>query len=360
MGGARVTAFWRGRRVLVTGHTGFKGAWLCAWLRRMGAELCGVALPPEGARNLCVDAGIEAAILPHHIDIRHAAKLTRAVADFAPEVVFHLAAQSLVRKSYREPVETFETNVLGTINLLQAIRAAPSVRAAVIVTSDKCYENIEQPRAYRETDALGGTDPYSASKGCAEIATAAWRNSFLTGSGLAAVATARAGNVIGGGDWSEDRLVPDCILAWQAGRAAEIRHPRATRPWQHVLEPLHGYMLLAERLCTPGSAAARAWNFGPAHDDIWPVSRIADAMAARWGEPAQWVASEQPGVHEAGQLAVDSTLARTALGWRPVLTIRDALSWTVDWYRRYHDGAGAAALMDEQIAAFEQLREVPA
>jgi CDP-glucose 4,6-dehydratase len=351
-----VSEFWRGRRVLVTGHTGFKGAWLCAWLRRRGAELCGVALPPEGPRNLCVAAGIEAGMRAHHIDIRDAAGLTRAILDFAPRVVLHLAAQSLVRKSYREPVETFETNVLGTIHLLQAIRAAPSVQAAVIVTSDKCYENTGSPWAYRETDALGGADPYSASKGCAEIAAAAWRKSF----GMAEVATARAGNVIGGGDWSEDRLVPDCILAWQEGRAARIRHPRATRPWQHVLDPLHGYMRLAERLCAPDPAFARAWNFGPAHDDIWPVSRIADAMAARWGKPAHWVASEGPGVPEAAQLAVDAALARAMLGWKPRLTTENAVSWTVDWYQRHHHGADAAALMDEQIAAFENTIEARA
>jgi len=357
MDGCHVNTFWRGRRVLVTGHTGFKGSWLCAWLRRAGAEVCGVALPPEGPRNLCVAAGIEANMVSLHIDIRNAPLLTDAVSDFAPQIVFHLAAQSLVRKSFREPVETFETNVLGTINLLQAIRATPSARAVVIVTSDKCYENIKSPWAYRENDRLGGDDPYSASKACAEIAAASWRASFFKAGGAASIATARAGNVIGGGDWSEDRLVPDCILAWQAGRVAAIRHPHATRPWQHVLDPLNGYMILAKRLCMQDAAYARAWNFGPAHDDIWPVARVADAMASIWGEAAAWSRADAQGVHEAEQLAVDSTLSRTLLGWKPCLSTNEALSWTVDWYRRHQQGADAASLMNEQIAAFVQRAE---
>ena len=346
------SAFWRGRRVLVTGHTGFKGAWLCAWLEQLGAAVCGLALPPEGTPNLCALAGTEARIDAVHVDVRDAAALEAAVMRFSPEIVLHLAAQSLVRRSYRAPAATFATNVMGTVNLMEAVRKTPSVRAAVIVTSDKCYDNREQIWAYRESDALGGADPYSASKACAELVTAAWRRSFFGAEAAIGIASARAGNVIGGGDWAQDRLVPDCIAAMIQGRAVEIRNPAATRPWQHVLEPLHGYLMLAQALCAEPARFARAWNFGPAAEDIWPVAKVVDALCARWGDAARWTAVPAGQVHEAGLLAVDASLARAALGWAPVLPIGEALAWTVAWYRAHHEGRPAAALLAAQLAQY--------
>ena len=348
-------SFWRGKRVLVTGHTGFKGAWLGTWLERLGAEVFGLSLPPEGARSLCGLIGLEERIAFRHADIRDAEKLRVAVTGFAPEIVLHLAAQSLVRRSYKDPSGTFATNVMGTVNLLEAVRATPSVRAVLIVTSDKCYENREWLWPYREADPLGGADPYSASKAGTELAAQAWRQSFFGADQPVAVATARAGNVIGGGDWAEDRLIPDCIAALAAGRAIEIRNPKATRPWQHVLDPLAGYLNLAERLHEAGQAFARAWNFGPSTDDIRPVSAVADAVVARWGAGARWIATGGQGPHEAGLLAVDASLARARLGWAPRLPLDAALDWTVDWYRREAAGASAAALVAGQIAAYEAL-----
>jgi len=265
--------------------------------------------------------------------------------------VLHLAAQALVRRSYREPVATFETNVMGTVNLLEAVRATPSVRAVVVVTSDKCYENREREQAYVEGDPLGGADPYSASKACAELVTGTWRQSFLSG---IAVASARAGNVIGGGDWAADRLIPDCVAALIAGRPIEIRNPRATRPWQHVLDPVAGYLVLAERLFASGGDYARAWNFGPANHDVRPVSAIVDAVIAGWGG-GEWIGLDGPQPHEAGLLAVDASLAREKLGWAPRLRIDDALAWTIDWYRRQHLGESAEMLVRRQIEQYETL-----
>ena len=347
--------FWRGKRVFVTGHTGFKGAWLCAWLDRLGAKVLGLALPPEDEPNLFALLGLEQR-LDHRLgDIRDAPALDGAMSLFRPEIVLHLAAQSLVRRSYREPVETFETNVMGTINLLEAVRRTPSVRAAIVVTSDKCYENLGHHRPYRETDALGGEDPYSASKACAELVTGAWRHSFLS-TGIA-LASARAGNVIGGGDWAVDRLVPDCIQALGAGRAIELRNPAATRPWQHVLAPLSGYLLLAERLYAEGAAYARAWNFGPPPADAIPVAKVVERVIAAWGAPGSWVATAEPGPPEARHLAVDAGLARAELGWSPRLDLATGLAWTVEWYRRQRAGEAAEALVAEQIARFEALPE---
>lgn len=347
--------FWAGRRVLLTGHTGFKGGWLALWLERLGAQVTGLALPPDTAPNLFGLAGLGARLDSRTVDIRDAAALRAAVLGAEPSVVLHLAAQALVRPSYEDPVGTYATNVMGTAHLLDAVRAAPSVRAVVVVTSDKCYENREWVWPYREDEPMGGHDPYSNSKGCAELVTSAFRRSFFAG-GPTAVASARAGNVIGGGDWSRDRLVPDLVGAFAAGRAAEIRNPHAIRPWQHVLEPLSGYLLLAERLAGEGGARfAEAWNFGPADEDCRPVSHLADRLAAFWGEGAGWrlVGGEHP--HEASYLKVDSSKARARLGWSRRMTLGQALDWTVAWSRALRDGGDAAALCHDQIAQYEAL-----
>ena len=355
-------AFWAGKQVFLTGHTGFKGAWLAVWLRRMGAHVTGFALAPE-VPSLCADAGIEASIASVRGDIREPGAVARAMQNANPGIVLHMAAQALVRRSYQDPIGTFETNVIGTARVLEAARHAPGVRAVVSVTTDKCYENREWPWAYRETDALGGHDPYSASKACAELVTASWRRSFLSGErpgkpGLA-LATARAGNVIGGGDWSMDRLVPDCIRAFAAGRAVSIRNPHATRPWQHVLEPLCGYLLLAERLHDDGQGFAEAWNFGPAMDDVQPVTHVVDGLARAWGDGAGWAIEDGDHPHEAGFLAVDPALARTRLDWRPRLGLAGALDWTGRWYRAHAAGQDAAALIDTDIERYATGRMTP-
>ena len=351
-------AFWRGKRVLLTGHTGFKGAWLALWLRRLGAEVTGFALQPD-VPSLAEAAGIEHLITSVRGDIRDLAGLERAMQAANPQVVLHLAAQSLVRLSYQQPVETFATNVMGTAHVLEAARQAPQVQALVSVTSDKCYENREWIWPYRETDRLGGHDPYSASKACAELVTAAWRRSFLSadrpGKPPLAVATARAGNVIGGGDWALDRLVPDCVRAFAAGQVAQIRSPHATRPWQHVLEPLCGYLLLAEQLWTSGQDFAEAWNFGPVLDDVQPVGRVVQLLADAWGDGAAWQVTDGPHPHEAGFLGVDPSLARRRLGWRPRLALQPALEWTARWYKQFVAGVDAARLVEADIERYEAI-----
>jgi len=344
-------AFWRGRRVLVTGHTGFKGAWLWMVLRKLGADVHGIALAPATEPSLSALCGIAAGAQSALCDIRDAEGTRACVGAAKPEIVLHLAAQSLVRPSYASPAETYATNVMGTINVLEAVRACPGVRAVVVVTSDKCYRNREWARAYREDDELGGHDPYSSSKACAEIVAASWRSAFLAAQGIA-VATARAGNVIGGGDWAPERLIVDCVRAFVRNAPVALRHPRAVRPWQHVLEPIWGYLMLAERLVAEPVTAAEAWNFGPSESDVRSVEAVVGAFAAAWGTEARWTAAPGPHPHEALALLVDGAKARARLGWRPRLAVDAAVAWTADWYRRSHAGEPAAALCEAQIERY--------
>ncbi|WP_196437367.1 CDP-glucose 4,6-dehydratase [Methylomonas sp. LL1] len=323
-----------GRRVLVTGHTGFKGSWLSLWLQAMGAQTSGLALAPNTEPN---HWGLLNLDMPdHRYDIRDAAAIAQQLTSFKPEIIFHLAAQPLVRRSYLEPLETWSTNVMGTLNLLEAARQVEGVLAIVIVTTDKCYENREWPWGYREDDALGGHDPYSASKAAAEIAVASYRRAFFHGESLPLLATARAGNVIGGGDWSEDRLIPDLMRAVSAGRSLEIRSPNATRPWQHVLESLSGYLLLGQQLLEGKQEFASSWNFGPEPDGNRSVVEVLARMQEHWPELA-WHTSSSPTVHEANLLYLDSAKARTLLGWQSIWSLPDALEATTFWYRCFLD-----------------------
>lgn len=346
--------FWRGRRVLVTGHTGFKGAWLSVWLHRLGAVVAGYALAPAEQPTLFESIGLGARLEDHRGDLRDSSRLCSLVAGFDPEVVFHLAAQPLVLRGYRDPVETFSVNVVGTATLLESCRHARGLRAVVVVTTDKCYANREWVWPYREDDALGGHDPYSTSKACAELVAEAFRTSFFGEPGGAGIATARAGNVIGGGDWAEDRLVPDAARSVIAKRPLVLRRPASVRPWQHVLEPLHGYLLLAQALAVDPRAHSGPWNFGPANGDHMTVSDVVEALAARWEGRLAWQvdpASERS--HEASRLTIDSTKAATALGWRPNLGMGTALDWTVRWYDAHEAGArDLMALSEEQIDAY--------
>ena len=349
--------FWAGKRVLVTGHTGFKGAWLALWLSRLNAKVFGISLPAPTEPSLFADAGLAKLVDTTYCDIRDGAAVRAAFERIQPEIVLHLAAQSLVLPSYREPVETFATNVMGTVHVLDAVNATASVRAVVIVTTDKCYENREWLWAYREDDALGGYDPYSSSKACAELVTSAWRRSFCGPKATRQIglASARAGNVFGGGDWAVNRLIPDCMRAITADQPIGIRNPSATRPWQHVLNPLAGYMALAERLWDEPAAYGEAWNFGPGEDDIKPVSAIVARITKIWGDGARWELIPSDAPHEAGLLKVDASKARTRLGWQPMLHLEAGLDWTCDWYKRYAAGENVARMTEHQITDFERL-----
>lgn len=348
-------AFWRGRRVFLTGHTGFKGGWLAVWLRALGAEVSGFALDPSTEPNFFKHVARSQLHDSRIGDIRELDTLRHEMRRADPEIVFHLAAQPLVRHSYVDPVGTYATNVMGTVNLLESLRACPKVRAAVIVTTDRCYENREWPWGYRENEPMGGHDPYSNSKGCAELVTAAYRASFFeSGGSTTAIATARAGNVIGGGDWSKDRLVPDLLQAFEAGRSALVRNPTAVRPWQHVLEPLHGYLVLAQRLHAEGARFAEAWNFGPYDSDTQPVSWIAERLAAHWGVGSAWHTEPQSKApHEATWLKLDCSKARQTLGWLPRWSLDRALEMIVAWHRAMLDGQDMLAYSLRQIEDYE-------
>jgi len=355
--------FWRGKRILITGHTGFKGTWLSLWLTEMGAEVTGVALAPSSPMNLYDLTKVDSRLRSNIIDVRDLEGLQKVVLTSSPEIVLHLAAQPLVRKSYRDPVETYATNVMGTVHLLETIRHCESAKAVVVVTSDKCYENRGWCWGYREGEAMGGYDPYSSSKGCAELVTAAYRSSYFGPSssdrGTVGIASARAGNVIGGGDWAEERLVPDILAAFQEGRPAVIRNPQAIRPWQFVLEPLRGYLTLAEGLYKGDHSLAEAWNFGPNDDDAKPVSAIADEMVRLWGDGASWVADSRQQPHEATYLKLDSSKAKNRLNWRPATCLADTLKMIIDWHRLLNNGEQAGEITCAQISAYENVAVAP-
>ena len=351
--------FWHGRRVLVTGHTGFKGAWLCTWLHRLGAIVTGYSLPPPTRPSLFELARIDQLVDSRLGDVRDLIALTNALAGSRVEVVFHLAAQPLVMGGYTDPVGTFDTNVMGTVNLFQAIRSAPTVRAVVNVTTDKCYDNSGNGCAFRESDPIGGVDPYAASKACSELVTRAFGESFFDsaqyGEHGVAIATARAGNVIGGGDWGEHRLLPDIVRSFQAHRPVLIRRPGSTRPWQHVIEPLSGYLRLARMLIEAGPEFNGAWNFGPPSSDARPVSWVVEECVRLWGADSGWLLDTAHHQPEASLLQLDCSKASSGLAWEPRLSLEQSLQMTLSWYKELAAGADAMRLCDGQIAQYEGL-----
>ena len=358
--GALDHAFWRGRRVFLTGHTGFKGSWLALWLEKLGAEVTGFALEPPTEPSLYLQAGVDRSLRSIIADIRDFDRLETAVAESRPEVILHLAAQSVVKRGYADPVETYGSNVMGTVHLFEAVRRLGTRCAIVNVTSDKCYAHRSSGAPYREDDPMGGDDPYSNSKGCAELVTTSYRQSFFPPAkprlqhGVA-LASARAGNAIGGGDWTADQLIPDLVRAFMADRACLIRSPAGIRPWQFVLEPIRGYLMLAERLAKQGAVFASGWNFGPREADARPVSWIADRLQTSWGGGAKWV--RDPGAHpaEAAELRLDASKAAGTLGWQPAIALDATLDWIVEWYRGWASGEDARRLTLGQIARYQQL-----
>lgn len=352
-------AFWRGKRVFLTGHTGFKGSWMSIWLQALGAELTGFALNPPTQPSLFDEAKVGHGMRSVIGDIRNLHYLTKSLQECCPEIVIHMAAQPIVRYSYANPTETYATNVMGTVHLLEAVRHTPSVKVVVNVTSDKCYENREWLWGYRENEPMGGHDPYSSSKGCAELVTAAYRSSFFNVESFhrhgVALASARAGNVIGGGDWAQDRLIPDILTAFAAGRPVIIRHPNAIRPWQHVIEPLRGYLMLAERLYIYGSEFAEGWNFGPDDEDTRSVEWIVTELARLWGQGATWQPDCNEHPYEAALLKLDISKARSRLHWHPILRLSDALKIVVEWAKQRQEGVDIHTLSLGQIHAYHNL-----
>jgi CDP-glucose 4,6-dehydratase len=353
--------FWLGRRVLVTGHTGFKGSWLSLWLQSLGAKVLGYALEPPTQPNLFNLASVASGITSVLGDVCDGEHLRQVVKDFKPGIVFHMAAQAIVRESYNKPVETYATNVMGTVHLLDAVRHAGNVRAVLIITSDKCYENREWVWGYREYEAMGGFDPYSSSKGCAEIVTSSYRNSFFNRQRYSehrvAIASARAGNVIGGGDWGKYRLIPDILRALIIGETVIIRNPRAIRPWQHVLDPLNGYLTLAERLYEDGEKYCEAWNFGPYESGVKPVSWVVDQLHNLWGDSRSWKLDKAHQPHEDNYLFLDCAKARHQLGWEPKLDLKTALEWIVNWTKAHQAGEDMRTVTHRQIGNFMNLAQ---
>lgn len=353
--------FWSSKRVFLTGHTGFKGAWLSIWLKELGAEVCGYALQSPTSPSLFELAQVARGMDSVLGDVRNGTELSHALHQAQPQIVIHMAAQSLVRESYQSPVETYATNVMGTVHLLEAARSCPGVRVVLVVTSDKCYENKEWVWGYRENEAMGGYDPYSNSKGCAELVTAAYRSSYFNPKTYeehgVAIASARAGNVIGGGDWAKDRLLPDIIAGFEQGREVLIRNPDAIRPWQHVLEPLGGYLTLAQLLYERGASFVGGWNFGPRDDDARTVRWIAEYVANRWGGGVQWSIENVPQPHEAHYLKLDISKAKAGLGWSPRMELSLALDWVVEWSKRRQSGADMRAICVNQIRSYQSMQE---
>jgi CDP-glucose 4,6-dehydratase len=349
--------FWEDKRVLITGHTGFKGSWLSLWLQKRGAQLVGYAQPPPTTPSLFEVARVAEGMTSIIGDVRDLDQLRSVMSEYKPEIVFHLAAQPLVRYSYEDPVETFTTNIIGTMNMLEAVRHNDAVRVVVSITSDKCYQNNEWVWGYREIDRLGGHDPYSASKASSELVIAAYRDSFFAPQAYdqhgVALASTRAGNVIGGGDWARDRLIPDIMKAIMEDRPVVIRSPRAIRPWQHVLEPLNGYMQLAQRLWSEGPEFAQAWNFGPDSEDLKNVRWIVDYLTGLWGENARWELDQRQHPHEDTFLKLDCSKAHSLLGWSPRLRLPTALEWIVEWYQNYQENEDMQQLTRQQISRFE-------
>jgi CDP-glucose 4,6-dehydratase len=345
--------FWKGKKVLVTGHTGFKGSWLSLWLQSIGAELVGFSLSPLTSPNLFDEANVACGMKSILGDIRDLDRLKSVIDKEQPEIVFHLAAQALVRLSYDDPVETYSTNVMGTVNVLESIRIAGCVKSAVIITSDKCYDNREWVWGYRETDPMGGYDPYSNSKGCSELVVSAYCQSFFSEQSCQTnIASARAGNVIGGGDWATDRLIPDMIRAFEEGSPVQIRNPNSIRPWQHVLDPLAGYLLLAEKLYGEGEKFTGGWNFGPSENDAKPVSWIVNSLTEKWGDKTTWLCDGGVNHHEAHYLKLDCSKAKFELQWSPVLTLATALDWIVEWHRSRQQGCDVKEITMKQIIRY--------
>lgn len=344
--------FWRDRRVLVTGHTGFKGCWLSKWLAQMGATVTGYAREASGAQSLFSMSGIDDEITSVIGDVQDFRRLNELIQQAQPEVVFHLAAQAFVRDAYRFPVETYATNVMGTVHLLEALRLNGSVKAMVNVTTDKCYENKEWLWPYRESDALGGDDPYSNSKACSELVTHAYRRSFFGQDASAAIATARAGNVVGGGDVSPERLMPSILAAWEMGEVLELRNPHAVRPWQYVLEPLRGYIDLAEHLLEQGQVYASSWNFGPRAEDARSVVSVVKSMAEKFGGKCEWTVLQQDQPHEAQMLQLDCSKAAALLNWQPVMNLTEAVDEVIEWHRHWKSNANMADFMSQRIANY--------
>lgn len=348
--------FWKNRRVFITGHTGFKGSWLTFWLHQMGAYVTGYALPPDAEPSLFGVLGLENKVINHFSDIRDYQKLELAINAFEPDVIIHMAAQPLVRESYNNPVETLEVNITGTLNLLQAAREVSSVKSIVNVTTDKCYDNKEQIWSYRETDPLGGHDPYSASKACSELITNSYYKSFYEHNHLlSGIASARAGNVIGGGDWSADRIITDITKSQETGKPIELRSPNATRPWQHVLEPLYGYILLAQRLFESKSDFSSSWNFGPGSRGQYSVSELLKVYSELSDKPVLWRNSDTETPHEAELLSLDITKSRRFLNWHPKLNFRQALKLTEDWYRAFNANENMIEITKKQITYYQEL-----